>query len=180
MGSKESFMKILLEITEKDLGFSETERFDKPYQLRKAARAILIREDGKVAIQNVAHRGFHKIPGGGIDLGENIEQALRREIREESGCEIEIGDPLGMIVEYRNWIDLIQISYCFLAKVVGDIHPIQLTESEIADGMQSLWFSLEEAIAILSSENPEDKEAQFIVKRDLAFLRAAKEILERK
>lgn len=37
-------------------------------------------------------RGKWSIPGGVLELGESVEQAARREVREECGLEIEVGD----------------------------------------------------------------------------------------
>jgi len=37
--------------------------------------------------------GVYELPGGHIDYGEDIVEGLKREINEEFGMEIEIGDP---------------------------------------------------------------------------------------
>ncbi|MBN2256857.1 MAG: NUDIX domain-containing protein [Anaerolineaceae bacterium] len=57
---------------------------------RPSAYAI-IPWQGKVLLVNTSHTGTYSLPGGGIEPGERIEDALRREVREETGIEIEVG-----------------------------------------------------------------------------------------
>jgi nucleoside triphosphatase len=49
----------------------------------------IIVNDGKVLLLNTVHTGTYSLPGGGIEIGEPIENALKREIMEETGIEIE-------------------------------------------------------------------------------------------
>ena len=60
----------------------------RPYLAVSAA----VFRDGRVLIvrraQPPAH-GLYTLPGGGVELGETLEQAVIREIREETGLEIE-------------------------------------------------------------------------------------------
>ena len=55
--------------------------------------AVVIR-DGKALIIKRAHeprKGEWSLPGGLLELGESLQDAARREIREETGLDIEVG-----------------------------------------------------------------------------------------
>ncbi len=56
-----------------------------------AVSAAIFRE-GRVLIVRRARppsQGVYTLPGGGVELGETLEQAVIREVREETGLEIE-------------------------------------------------------------------------------------------
>lgn len=57
---------------------------------RPAGYAVII-DNGKILLCNTKNTGKYWFPGGGVDLGEKIEDAIKREVREETGIEIEIG-----------------------------------------------------------------------------------------
>jgi 8-oxo-dGTP pyrophosphatase MutT (NUDIX family) len=76
-------MKLIKEIKDIDFGF-ETKKVE--LSLREAARAVLINEDGKIALLYVNSHKFYKLPGGGVEAGEYVEDALEREVLEEAGC----------------------------------------------------------------------------------------------
>ena len=58
-------------------------------QFRPAAYAIII-NDGKVLLLDTRSTGKMFLPGGGVNIGEKVEDALKREVREEVGIKIEI------------------------------------------------------------------------------------------
>ena len=112
-------MHLIKEITEKEVTNNSTVLSGIKYTLRKAARAVLFKDD-KIAILFVSKNNYHKLPGGGIEPGENIHEALQREILEETGCTSEIGEPIGITIEYKDMVGFLQISYVFSAVVIKE------------------------------------------------------------
>ena len=58
----------------------------------KTGVAAMIMKDGKVLLakrKGVHGSGEYAFPGGKLELGESFEDCLRREVREETGIEIE-------------------------------------------------------------------------------------------
>ncbi len=160
---------ILLEIDDKT--FDST--FDIPntskFKKRSSSRGILILND-KIALLNVTKDGFHKLPGGGFENFEGEKEAFIREVLEETGCKCEVLDYAGEIIETRSKFSLVQISYVFLAKVIGKPLEPQFDEGEIGAGFALEWKSIEEAEKLFDSEKPGDYEGKFINLRDKTIL----------
>ena len=85
-------MKLLAEISEATLGIETNAReiLGEQCQLRKSARAVLLNERGDMATQYLHNYTYHKLPGGGIEVGETVKSALMREVKEEVGCDCEV------------------------------------------------------------------------------------------
>ena len=97
---------------------------------------------------------YYKLPGGGLDDTDKIT-ALKRECIEEIGCNVEVLQELGTINEWRKIYQIHQVSYCYLAKVVGEKGTPDFTESEIAEGFEVSWLPLEEALQALKLSKAE-------------------------
>jgi 8-oxo-dGTP pyrophosphatase MutT (NUDIX family) len=170
-------MKLIKELTNKEVGLKNKKVSE--YRVRKAARAVVFAKDGKVAILHASKNGYHKIPGGGIESGEDIRTALAREIYEETGCVAVVKDEIGIILEYRDTIKLLQINYCFVAyvKKYGEPH---FTKSERDEGFKLEWFTVNEAIKKFQKDDLSMYGAKFMSTRDSLFLKEAKKIVEKK
>lgn len=148
---------------------------DSTLRIREAARAVLFDENNLVPLLFVSKYNYHKLPGGGIEEGEDKLTALIRECLEEVGSEIEVIGEIGKIIEYRSKFDLKQTSYCYYGKVIFKWAP-DFTESEINEGFQIIWLSLSEAIVKIENDIPENYEGTFIQKRDLEFLKQTEQL----
>lgn len=148
------------------------------YAIRRAARAVVFDADGKVALLHATKNGYYKLPGGGIEGGEAPVDALVRECREEIGCEIEVLSELGEIIEYKKKDNLKQISYAYVARVVGEKGTPHLETGEEAEGFQTAWFPFEEAQKVITECPRVFYPAEYMVARDARFLDEAKEEAE--
>lgn len=158
-------MKILAVFDEKNYQ-NTVETYEK-----YSVRGIIMR-DGKLAMQ-CSKEGEYKIPGGGLEDGEDYEQALIREVLEETGLHVkkESIRELGEIQEIRKDIfeekkKYICHSLFYYCEVDGKQEPLHLTASEIAKGYEMKWASPEEVYRrnILIEKDP------WII-RDTAFVK---------
>ena len=123
---------------------------------RPSARAIILK-DGKVLLNHVAKFDCYEFPGGGIEAGETPEQAMQREVAEETGRIVipesirEFGivirrqqdskDPDG-IFEQKN--------YYYCCDVTDETVPRKPDEHEITEGAEPVWV---ESLATPSYRN---------------------------
>ncbi len=165
-------MRLIATITDRELGLPFEEFKEETRRL--AVRAVL-RKGGRIAILRVTKRHHHKLPGGGVEEGEDIMAALKREILEETGCVCDVVGELGMTVEYRREQQRTQRSYCYIADVTEVIGEPELTPEERAEEYRLIWPTIDEAIQTLERDQPTDYVARFVQYRDLQLLKAARE-----
>lgn len=54
-----------------------------------SACALIQDASGRFLVLGSRYSGAWQLPGGGVDRGETVEEAVRRECREELGCELQ-------------------------------------------------------------------------------------------
>ncbi len=88
------------------------------YQGPKLVAGALFEMDGGIVlVQRGIEPGYGKwtFPGGFVERGEVAEEAARREVLEETGLEIEVGEVVGLY-SYRGQVPVIAV---FAGRVTG-------------------------------------------------------------
>lgn len=152
------------------------DQFKSEPRIRKSARAIILSEDNKIALMHVSKRDYYKLPGGGLNDSEDVESALKREVKEEVGCDIEIIESLGKVVENKIDINTKSVSECFVCKLL-ELGQNSLTKHEQNDGFEVIWNNVDEAIENLKNSNVDNYHAKFIIERELVYLEEYKRLM---
>ena len=135
---------MLFEIDKKDYDF------DGSIFIRPSARGIIIK-NGKVAMIHSKKYDYYKFPGGGIEAGECKEDALIREVLEETGlCVVKNSiQEYGQVHRIQKGTKediFIQDNYYFLCNVKETIEQQNLDEYEADEGFTLKFLNPQLAI----------------------------------
>lgn len=115
--------------------------------------------------EDTLYSGLLEIPGGRIQVGEDIQTALRREVEEETGLQVEdlspsvdlrlqgkYGKTSVMFVPFcgEQFLGSNYIGFVFICKATG-----KLLQKGIYDGKEPRWFKFSQLKKLLS-EKPEE------------------------
>lgn len=131
-------------ITDEDFG-NENKSMKEP-RIRYGARGLVFNSEGKIAVLYKELKNEYKLIGGGIDENEDPTKAFKREVREETGCIVDIDDCLGTIVEQKSHDNFIQTSYVYVSHIIEDTGESSFTEQEKGEKSVCLWLELDDAI----------------------------------
>jgi ADP-ribose pyrophosphatase YjhB (NUDIX family) len=116
----------------------------KANSLVPGASAIVTDDQGRILLQRRSDNARWALPGGVMDIGESIGQAIVREVQEETGFEVKpenivgvYSDP-GHVFAYDDGEVRQQFSVCFVCRIVGGELQVSKESSEVA------FFSPEE------------------------------------
>lgn len=172
-----SALQEIATITDADLGIAPKEN-SQPPTVRLGARGIVLNSAGEIALIHKTRKNEYKLPGGGINDGEDPMTAFIRECREELGCVVEITEELGTIVEYKSQENFKQLSFVYVAKKVDELDSKNLTDKEKDEGAEFVWLPKLRALEAMKQSLGELKQSKydsvyrtkFMVLRDIRIL----------
>jgi|GEM_PF-149392 ubiquinone/menaquinone biosynthesis C-methylase UbiE/ADP-ribose pyrophosphatase YjhB (NUDIX family) len=168
-------MKLIKTITDKCFIDSEVLSVSKP---RLTVRTILINDEDKIALMYMSKHKLYLFPGGGVEEGESLEEALKREVLEETGCSCNIIKELGYIYENRGLQDFTQQSYYYISKKCGEIRNATLTQEEEEEGTSCDWYDSDEIYELLKVSAHETLQQKFLQARDMAVLEEFRNVMK--
>lgn len=120
--------------------------------VRPSVRGIIIK-GGRVAMVHSLKYDYYKFPGGGIEAGESLEQALLREVAEESGLQVvpQSIREFGLVhrVQKGDREDIfVQDNYYYLCDVKPDVHAQHLDDYEAEERFTLEFVDPNDAIHI--------------------------------
>ncbi|AKH86907.1 DNA mismatch repair protein MutT [Streptomyces sp. CNQ-509] len=102
-----------------------------------AASAVVTDDAGRILLQRRRDNGLWALPGGGMDLGDSLPGCAVREVKEETGLDVEVTGLVGTytdprhIVAYSDGEVRRQFNVCFTARVVGGTLAISEESTEL-------------------------------------------------
>jgi|GEM_PF-5606545 len=156
------------EISDKDFSYSD---YAKPKEEMRFCVRILLINNGKICVEYSQRYNFIQILGGGIECGESIEAAARRETSEEGGYKVNQLIPKGYFIE--NGIAKKDISFIYTATPGRQI-TTSYQEDELECEFKPTWYEINDAIKILTEADEgyiKSYNGRFATKRDLLLLK---------
>ncbi|MCD7727078.1 MAG: NUDIX hydrolase [Ruminococcus sp.] len=115
--------------------------------------------------------------GGGVESGESNDDAIKRELKEELGADVEIICKLGTVSDYYNLIHRHNINNYYLCKIKS-FGNTNMTDEEV-NYFHLSTLKMKYQDAILEYEQRSDtKLGRLIARRELPILMHAEKIIE--
>lgn len=167
--------------------FLELKDREWPYEYidhdRETARAVVFDEKGFLYFVRAERNDEFgtavtiETPGGGVEPGEDLQSALRRELMEELGVKMEVIDSLGTVSDYYNLLHRHNLSHYYLCRALsfGERKPTEAEQKEFH--LSAVKLRYEEALREYEAASA-SRLGRLIAQREVPVLKKAKERLD--
>jgi 8-oxo-dGTP pyrophosphatase MutT (NUDIX family) len=122
----------------------------------------------KRAASKKFYPNVYEMPGGHIDFGEDMKEGLAREVKEELGMTVNIGDPFYEFTYTNHIKGSHSIEIIYFAKFV---EPIDQIKFDPEDYSEYGWFAVDQIDDLMKNDRkPEDTQECAAVKKGLALV----------
>jgi len=149
---------------------------------RQIVRAIVVDDEGYYYFvraerdDDFGRATLIETSGGGVEPGEDLQAAIRRELKEEIGAQVEILCSIGTVSDYYNLVRRHNINHYFLCRAVS-FGETAMTQDEIHSfHLSTLRLTYEQALEEYEKRR-ETKLGRLVGNREVPVLRRAHEIL---
>lgn len=97
----------------------------KPQTIVPAVSAVIVNNRQEILLQERVDNEKWSLPGGKMEPGETVEEAIKREVKEETGLDVEIKQLVGVysnpnhVIAYEDGEVRQQFSICFLCEAIS-------------------------------------------------------------
>ncbi len=99
--------------------------------------AIVTDEQGRILMQKRTDSGNWALPGGVMDIGETLEQCVVREVKEETGLDVEIAGLVGIytdpqhVIAYSGGEVRQEFNVTYHARILGGAITVSAESTEV-------------------------------------------------
>lgn len=111
--------------------------------------------------------GVFELPGGHIEFGEDMIEGLKREINEEFGVDVSVGDPFACFTYMNEIKQSHSIEVVYFAEFTSPLESIALNPS---DHSEYVWVAADELNRVYSAEKGAEDQEFKVVRRGFELL----------
>ena len=110
-----------------------------PTDMRLSVSAVVrpASDSREILLMKRSDNGHWGLPGGYVEVGESVVEATKREVREETGYEVEVGrlvgvysDPAIQVIQYSSEQRVQAVNLCFEAVAADGVPGVPTTPEE--------------------------------------------------
>ena len=175
---RENISELFIELEDTEWPFEYTDHD------RLTVRAVCFDDDGFFYFNRAELEDDHgtaaliEMAGGGVEEGEDLQTAVKRELKEELGVDADVLCRIGVVSDYYNLIHRHNITCYFLCRITSFGEKDLTEEEKEVFHLSTLKMKYEEAAAEYELRR-ETGQGRLIANRELPVLLRAREIIGR-